>query len=233
LAVERGEALGVCTTYSSLLVRNKHWFEGPNKVNILLQAGLHRHPDLPNVPLAMELASKPEDKALFELFDTPLQIGRPYVLPPGVPAERVKAIRTAFNQMVRDKDFIAENTKEGRELEYIDGDAMQALYERLGQMPTAMVDRLKDALKPKGPVVMAKVEAPKPMEGPISEVEENGSKITIKLNDGKLYKTSISGSRTDLQIAGKKGERKELKVGQVCAITAPADGQEASQVECK
>ncbi len=75
LAVERGEASGVCTTYSSLLVRNKHWFEGPNKVNILLQAGLHRHPDLPNVPLAMELATNPEDKALFELFDTPLQIG--------------------------------------------------------------------------------------------------------------------------------------------------------------
>ena len=233
LAVERGEAHGACTTYSSLLVRNKHWFEGPNKVNILLQAGLHRHPDLPNVPLAMELASKPEDKALFELFDTPLQIGRPYVLPPGVPAERVKAIRAAFNQMVKDKDFIAENTKEGRELEYIDGDAMQALYERLGQMPATMIDRLKDALKPKGPVVMAKVEAPKPMEGPISEVEENGSKITIKLNDGKLYKTSISGSRTNLQIAGKKGERKDLKLGQLCAVTAPAEGQEASAVACK
>jgi hypothetical protein len=214
-------------------VRNKHWFEGPNKVNILLQAGLHRHPDLPNVPLAMELATKPEDKALFELFDTPLQIGRPYVLPPGVPAERVKAIRTAFNQMVKDKDFIAENTKEGRELEYVDGDAMQDLYERLGKMPKPMIERLKDALKPKGPVVTAKVEAPKPVEGAIAEIAENGSKITITLNDGKAFKASLSGSRTDLQIAGKKGERKELKVGQVCAVTSPGDGQEASAVACK
>jgi len=233
LAVERGEAAGVCTTYSSLLVRNKHWFEGPNKVNILLQAGLHRHPDLPNVPLAMELASNPQDKALFELFDTPLQIGRPYVLPPSVPADRVKAIRTAFNQMVKDKDFIEENTKEGRELEYIDGDAMQDLYERLGKTPQPMVDRLKDALKPKGPLALAKVEAPKPVEGAIAEIEDNGAKITIKLTDGKIYKTSISGSRTNLQIAGKKGERKELKIGQACAVTAPGDGQEASAVECK
>lgn len=233
LAVERGEASGVCTTYSSLLVRNKHWFEGPNKVNILLQAGLHRHPDLPNVPLAMELASNPEDKALFELFDTPLQIGRPYVLPPGVPAERVNAIRTAFNQMVKDKDFISENTKEGRELEYIDGDAMQDLYERLGKTPKAMIDRLKDALKPNCPVVLAKVEPPKPVEGAIAEIEDNGAKITIKLSDGKTFKTSLSGSRTNLEIAGKKGERKELKVGQVCAVTAPADGQEASVVACK
>jgi len=233
LAVERGEAIGVCTTYSSLLVRNKHWFEGPNKVNILMQAGLHRHPDLPNVPLAMELATKPEDKALFELFDTPLQIGRPYVMPPDAPAERVKAIRVAFRQMVKDKDFIAENTKEGRELEYIDGDAMQDLYERLGKTPKPMVERLKDALKPKGPVVMAKVEAPRPMEGAIAEIEDNGTKITIKLNDGKSYKASLSGSRTNLQIAGKKGERKELKVGQVCAVTSPGDGQEASAVECK
>jgi tripartite-type tricarboxylate transporter receptor subunit TctC len=233
LSVERGETTGVCTTYSSLLVRNKHWFEGPDKFNILMQAGLRRHSDLPNVPLAMELASKPEDKALFELFDTPLQIGRPYVMPPGVPAERVKAIRTAFNQMVKDKDFITENEKEGRELEYIDGDAMQDLYERLGKTPKAMIDRLKEALKPKGPVTMAKVEAPKAVEGAIAELEENGAKITLKLSDGKMYKAALSGSRTDLQIAGKKGERKDLKLGQVCAVTAPAEGQEASAVACK
>ena len=102
---------------------------------------------------------------------------------------------------------------------------------RLGKTPKPMVDRLKDVLKPKGPVVMAKVEAPKPMEGAIAEIEDDGAKITIKLNDGKRYKASISGSRTNLQIAGKKGERKELKVGQACAVTAPGDGQEASAVE--
>ena len=67
----------------------------------------------------------------------------------------------------------------------------------------------------------------------IAEIENDGAKITIKLKDGKSYKTAISGSRTNLQIAGKKADRKELKVGQVCAITAPADGQEASQVACK
>jgi len=233
LSVERGETGGVCTTYSSLLVRNKHWFDGPNKVNILMQAGLQRHTDLPNVPLAMELATNPEDKALFELFDTPLQIGRPYVMPPGVPAERVKAIRTAFNQLVKDKDFITENEKEGRELEYIDGDAMQDLYQRLGKTPPAMIDRLKDALKPKSPVTMAKIEPPKAVEGAIAEIEDNGAKITLKLGDGRTYKAALSGSRTDLQIAGKKGERKELNVGQICAVTAPAEGQEASAVTCK
>ncbi len=47
----------------------------------------------------------------------------------------------------------------------------------------------KDALKPKFPVAMAKVEAPKPMEGAIAEIEDNGAKITIKLNDGKIYKS--------------------------------------------
>ncbi len=80
---------------------------------------------------------------------------------------------------------------------------------------------------------MAKIEAPKAVEGAIAEIEENGAKITLKLSDGKTYKTSLSGSRTDLQIAGKKGERKDLKVGQACAVTAPAEGQEASAVECK
>jgi hypothetical protein len=71
------------------------------------------------------------------------------------------------------------------------------------------------------------------VEGAIAEIEDNGAKITIKLSDGKTFKTSLSGSRTNLEIAGKKGERKELKVGQLCAVTAPADGQEASMVACK
>ena len=66
---------------------------------------------------------------------------------PQVPAERVRAFRRAFDQMVKDKDFVAENTKQSLELVYVDGEEMQRLYERLAQSPKAMIDRIKSALK--------------------------------------------------------------------------------------
>lgn len=232
LAMERGEVHGICSSYSSLTTRNAHWFKD-DLVNILVQTSTQKHPALPNVPLALELATNPDDKALLELNDARLGIGRPFMLPPGVPAERVKALRDAFNQMVKDKEFLADAEKEKRELDIVNGDEMQAILERLSKTPKNQVARLADALKYKGPTIAAKVEAMPVSEGSISEVENNGAKITITLKDGKNFKTSISGSRTKLEIAGKKGDRKELKVGQVCAVTAPGDGQEATAVACK
>ncbi len=232
LAVERGEVQGICSSYSSLTTRNAHWFKD-NLVNILVQESTKKLPQLPNVPLALDLATTPDDKALLELNDARLAIGRPFMLPPGVPAERVKALRAAFNQMVKDKDFLADAEKEKRELDIVNGDEMQSLLERLAKTPKSLVERLADSLKYKGPTITAKIEAVPAKEGTISEIENGGGQITIKLKDGKNYKTSISGSRTKLQIAGKKGDRKEFKVGQVCAVTAPGDGQEATQIECK
>ena len=147
LAVDRGEVGGTCSSYASLALPNQSWFSGPNKVNLIIQDGLKRHPELPDTPLSIEMATNAEDKALIELFDTPLEMGRPYALPPEVPAERVRAFRRAFDQMVKDKDFVAEMTKQSLELVYMDGEEMQKLYERLTQSPKAMIDRIKSALK--------------------------------------------------------------------------------------
>jgi tripartite-type tricarboxylate transporter receptor subunit TctC len=150
LAVERGEVQGLCASYLSLTTRNKHWFTD-KKVDVLLQASTQRHPELPNVPLALELAKNPEDRALLELNDARLAIGRPFMLPPGVPPERVKALRSAFAQMVKDKDFIADAERERRELDIVLGDELQALLERLSKTPKPLVQRLVEALKYKSP----------------------------------------------------------------------------------
>ena len=232
LAMERGEVQGVCSSYSSLSTRNASWFKD-NKINFLVQAATRKHPALQNVPLAMDLATNPEDKALLELSDARLDIGRPFMLPPGVPPERVKALRSAFVQMTKDKEFLADAEKSKHEIDVVSGEEMQNMLERLSKTPKATIERLADALKYKGPTVTAKLEPAKVTEGTIAEVQNDGAKIAIKQKDGKTYKASISGSRTKLQIAGKKADRKELKVGQLCAVTSPAEGQEASQVDCK
>ncbi len=231
LAVERTEVDGICSSYSSLITRNGYWFKD-KKINVLVQASLRKHPDLPNVPLALELATNAEDKALMELNDARLEIGRPFMAPPGVPAERVKALRAAFNAMVKDKDFLADAEKLKMEIDPVGGDEAQALLERVAQAPQTLIARLADAQRYKGPTVTAKVESAK-AEGSIAEVQADGSKIVLKLKDGKMFKTSVSGSRTNLQVTGKKADRKELKVGLACSVTAPGDDQEASAIDCK
>jgi tripartite-type tricarboxylate transporter receptor subunit TctC len=231
LAMERGEVQGVCSSYSSLSTRNAHWIK-ENKINYLVQAATRKHPALQNVPLALEIAKDPEDKALLELSDSRLDIGRPFMLPPGVPAERVKALRAAFVEMSKDKDFLADAEQSKHEIDVVSGDEMQTMLERLSKTPKATIERLREGLKYKGPKVMAKADEAK-TEGSISEVQDGGRKVVFKLKDGKTFTAGVSGSRTKIKVAGKDGSRNDLKVGQNCAFAAPANGQEASAIECK
>jgi tripartite-type tricarboxylate transporter receptor subunit TctC len=149
LAVERGEVNGVCSSYSSLANRTAHWFK-EKKVNILVQEALKKHPDLPDVPLALDLATNPDDKILLELNDARLEIGRPFMLPPGVPAERVKALRAAFMAMVKDKDFLADAEKVKLEITPTSGEDTQATFERVAKTPKNVIDRIADVQKYKG-----------------------------------------------------------------------------------
>jgi tripartite-type tricarboxylate transporter receptor subunit TctC len=232
LAMERGEVHAVCSSWSSLKTRNAHWFRGEPKVNFLVQESTQKHPELPNVPLALDYATNQEDRDLIEFNDARLAVGRPFMLPPGVPPERVKALRAAFDKMVQDKEFLADAEKEKRELDPVSGDEMQKLFERLAKTPKKLLDRLADATNYKGPVVKAKVEDSK-TEGSIAEVQDGGRKVVFKLKDGKTFTAGVSGSRTKVKVAGKDAGRDDLKVGLNCAFAAPADGQEASAIECK
>jgi hypothetical protein len=197
-----------------------------------VQAALHKHPDLPNVPLAIDLATNPDDKRLLEINDARLAVGRPFAIPPDVPADRVKALRDAFVATVKDPEFIAEAKKQKHDIDLVTGDEMQGLLERISKTPKTLVARLADVQKYKGPKVVATVETPK-FEGAISEVQSGGQQIVLKLKDGKDFVAKISGSRTALNIGGKKGDRAALKVGQACTVSSPGTGQEASQIDCK
>jgi tripartite-type tricarboxylate transporter receptor subunit TctC len=231
LAMERGEVQAVCSSYSSLSTRNANWIRD-NKINYLVQAATRKHPALQNVPLAMDLAKNPEDKALLELSDSRLDIGRPFMLPPGVPPERVKALRTAFVEMTKDKDFLADAKQSKHEIDVVSGDEMQTMLERLAKTPKATIARLADAMKYKGPTVTAKVDETK-TEGSISALQDDNRKVVFKLKGGKTFTAAVSGSRTKVKVAGKEASRADLKVGQNCAFAAPANGQEASTIECK
>src|SRR5918999_269443 len=144
LAMERGEVEGLCSSYSSIENRNRNWIT-EKKVNFIVQNSTKKHPDLPNVPLAIEFAKSEEDRQLMELNDARLIMGRPFLAPPEMPEDRVKALRAAFSAMVKDPNFIEDAKKQSMEITPVSGDEIQALLERVAKTPKAVIDRLTDA----------------------------------------------------------------------------------------
>ena len=96
LAMERGEVEGFCGIgWTFLKLRKGDWLRD-RKVNILYQMSLAKHPELPHVPAIIDFARTAEDRKVFEFLFAPQEMGRPFFAPPGVPAERVQALREAF-----------------------------------------------------------------------------------------------------------------------------------------
>jgi hypothetical protein len=108
LAVERGEVDGICgIAWETHMASVPHWIID-NKVNFLLQLGLKESPHLRGVPLAIDMIRDPDDRRVFELLAIPQEFGRPIVAPPQVPADRLGALRMAFDETMNDKNYLAD-----------------------------------------------------------------------------------------------------------------------------
>jgi tripartite-type tricarboxylate transporter receptor subunit TctC len=107
LAIERGEIEGTSKPWNGLKVDNADWVRD-HKIQILVQYGLERSPDLPDVPTLVDLAPTRIDRDAFSLLAMGPEMGRPFAAPEGAPPERVKALREAFDSTLEDPDFIAD-----------------------------------------------------------------------------------------------------------------------------
>jgi tripartite-type tricarboxylate transporter receptor subunit TctC len=149
IAMQRGEVDGRGTfTWTSLKPHYKEWIESGRFV-ILYQQGLRKHPELANVPLVTDLTDDPEIKKLLEIEFTGFEMGRPYFVSDGVPADRVAALRTAFDQVMKDKDLLADAQKQSLEILPMTGQEMQKMLADIYATPKALIDRLKEATKDK------------------------------------------------------------------------------------
>jgi tripartite-type tricarboxylate transporter receptor subunit TctC len=141
LAMQRGEVDGRCGwSWSSMLSQSKALLDG-KKVNVVIQLALEKHEDLPNVPLVMDLPASPEDKAALKLIVSRNAIARPFAAPPGVPAERVAALRAAFDTTMKDPEFLAETKRLQLEVRPVAGDAVQTLIKDVYASPPAVIKR--------------------------------------------------------------------------------------------
>jgi len=116
LAMERGELDGVFTNYATYLQQRPQWIE-QNKLNFLVQLGLNPHPALKGVPMIHDFAKSEIDKDAIKFLIYSRITGKAVIAPPGVPADRVAALRAAFAAMVKDKGFIKLMTKTKRRVE--------------------------------------------------------------------------------------------------------------------
>ena len=147
LAMERGEVdVRGSNSWSSWKTTRPDWV-AQKKINILVQIGLQKAADLPDVPLLMDLGANDEDRQLLRVLSASTQIGRPIFTTPDVPAERVAALRKAFDTMVHDPAFIAEAKREKFDIEPTTGEAMQKTVTEMIAIPSAQSERLKKIIE--------------------------------------------------------------------------------------
>ena len=147
LALERGEVeVRGSNSWSSWKTTRPDWLT-EKKINILVQIGLTKVPDLPDVPLLMDLGANDEDRQLLRLLSASTHIGRPIFTAPDVPADRVAALRKAFETMVHDPGFIAEARREKFDIEPTTGDSMQKIVIEMMAMPKAQSERLQKIIE--------------------------------------------------------------------------------------
>jgi tripartite-type tricarboxylate transporter receptor subunit TctC len=145
LATERGEVQGNNTGLSNITVNKADWLRD-GKVRILVQYGTERLPGLPNVPTAIELAPTEADRALLRFYAVKFSMARPLMAPPEVPAERLAALRAAFDATMKDPQFLEEAQRIGLEVSPLGGDGITKLIEQVQATPQNVVDRLRELL---------------------------------------------------------------------------------------
>ncbi len=142
LAMERGEVGGTADLAWSNVKRRTDL--RPN-LNVLMQVGLEKAPDL-DVPLALDFAKTEEDREIMELFFIQKTVARPLVAPPNVPADRVAAMRKAFLDMTKDREFLGEAEKLALDVEPATGEDIQKIIAKIAATPQDIADKLTKAI---------------------------------------------------------------------------------------
>jgi tripartite-type tricarboxylate transporter receptor subunit TctC len=143
IAMERGETQGFCGIgWTFVKLRKGDWLRD-KKINILFQMALNKHPEILNVPAIIDHARTADDRKVFEFLFAPQEMGRPFFAPPDVPADRLAALRRAFELTLKDPQFLADAEKMGVEVQHVGGEAIQALLEKIYASPKEIIERAK------------------------------------------------------------------------------------------
>jgi tripartite-type tricarboxylate transporter receptor subunit TctC len=148
LAMERGEVDALENSWNSIIRTRKEWLE-TKKINILIQAVLERSKELPDTPTLIEMGNTPEDRQALAFYTSGAAVSRSLLGTPGIPADRLRALRDAFQATTRDPDFLVEIKKSEAEFDPAPGEYLQELANKIAATPTDIVQRTAAALRVK------------------------------------------------------------------------------------
>jgi tripartite-type tricarboxylate transporter receptor subunit TctC len=140
LAMERGEVQGMIGDDWASIKSNKASWLREGKVRILMQMTSERHPDLPDVPRALEFAKDKKNAEILQLFVARQKYGRPFLMPPGVPEPMVAVYRDAFAKLVNDPDFRHDTEQAQLILKIASGAEVTALVDQIYGLPKPVID---------------------------------------------------------------------------------------------
>lgn len=150
LAMQRGEVKGRCGwSWSSVKSTQMQWYKDKT-IHVLIQLSLEKHEDLPHVPLVMDYAKTEEQKQIMRLIFARQVMGRPFVAPPDIPADRIATLRRAFMDTMKDKELLAEADKGKLEITAVSGEKVQQLVKETHETPPEVVKQAAELLKVEG-----------------------------------------------------------------------------------
>ena len=148
MAIERGEVDAHVSGGSSAPFRARiaPWLKAGD-AKVIMQMGMARDAAFPDVPTALEVVRTPRDRQLFEIAFAEQVMGRPFVLPPGVPGDRIVALRSAFDATMKDAAFLDDARRQHAEIDPVGGEEINALLDRVYAAPPEVVARIRELAK--------------------------------------------------------------------------------------
>jgi tripartite-type tricarboxylate transporter receptor subunit TctC len=146
--MERGELEGRATNPWVSYKATEPRLVAEKLIRPLVQIGLKKEHDLPDVPLLRELAPRQEDQAIFDFVSLAVAVGRPITTTPGVPKERVAALREAFDRTLKDPEFIKDAETQRAEIDPMTGTELADLVNKLIDTPPDIRAKVRAAMEP-------------------------------------------------------------------------------------
>jgi tripartite-type tricarboxylate transporter receptor subunit TctC len=178
----------------------------------------------PGIVNGADLAKTPLAKSVVKLMGSLGQLSRIMGGPPNIPADRLKALRTAFNQSMSDKQLRALAKRAERGMEPATGEEVHKTVISLMNQPPEVSEMLKKLATVKIDLITH--------TGPVTKTKRGGRQIFIKRAGQEVF-AKVSGSRTKVTVNGKNAKRKAIKVGMTCTFKYPRPNAEATNVDCK
>ena len=144
LAMEKGEVEGATTSWNTIKTSKQEWLKNKS-INMIVQLTPDRHRELPDLPAMVELGKTAEQKQILSLYASGAVVGRSIFASPGIPADRVKALRDAFTAMTKDPVFLAEVEHTKAEFDPMSGEELQKVIEDAAKIPAATREKARVA----------------------------------------------------------------------------------------